>query len=440
MRHVILINPPSPPDQAANREGTAGMGVIGAQATDFVYPPQTIATVAAVLRTNGYAVTCIDAVAEKLDTAATIERVPAPSEGVDVGVLVSQATRRIDMTFIDALAAAEPGGEIIAFGPAMRFIGPDIMAQSNVTAVAMGEAETAVLSTLQMVALEPADDAEGWIAGPAAVDADPNQLPHPAWDLLPHELYPFLTLRAGRGCDDNCAYCPYVASEGFGRTVRSPEAVADELAWLATTYRKPRYLFRDIVFAADRAWVEAFCREVSGLHLEAAWECESRPEHFDLGLLRHMARAGCTTIKIGVETFDDDLLASIGRLRPGESADDYRQRVREVLHACDQVGIGCRVFVMIGLPGETDRARTQTREFLAQVRPPYLSVKIYRPYAGIRVEEAGQSALLNAQWGARALSRQELYDMQRDWQSLQGEAPKPPGWFERVRRKVGRRE
>lgn len=438
MTHVILINPPSPPDQAANREGTAGMGVVGARSNDFVYPPQTIATVAAVLRANNYAVTCIDAVAEKLDTTATIERIPATGEPVDIGVLVSQATRRIDIAFIDAVAAARPGGEIIAFGPAMRFIGPDVMEQSNVTAVAMGEAETAVLSTLQMAAIEAEAAGDDWIAGPAAVDADPNTLPRPAWDLLPHELYPFLTLRAGRGCDDNCAYCPYVASEGHGRTVRPPDAVADELAWLSQTYPKPRYLFRDIVFAADRDWVEAFCHDVSERRLEVSWECESRPEHFDLGLLRSMARAGCTTIKIGVETLDDDLLASMGRLRPGESADDYRRRVQEVLHACAQVGIGCRVFVMMGLPGETDSARTRTREFLAQVRPPYLSVKIYRPYSGIRLETEGQSPVLNAHWGARPLSRQESYDLQRDWQSLQGEPPKPPGWIERVRRKVGR--
>ncbi len=435
MTHVILVNPPSPPDQTANREGAAGMGVVGAQANDFLYPPQTIATVAAVLRANDYEVTCIDAVAERLDITATLARFPAPGAPLNVAVFVSQATRRIDIEFIDALAAVRPDDEIIAFGPAMRFIGPDIMAQSNVTAVAMGEAETAVLSTLQMAQVDAESAEEGWIAGPAAVDVDPSTLPRPAWDLLPHELYPFLTLHAGRGCDDNCAYCPYVASEGMGRVVRPPDTVADELAWLARTYPKPRYLFRDIVFAADRAWVEAFCRAVDERRLEAAWECESRPEHFDLGLLRSMARAGCTTIKIGVETLDDDLLISLGRLRPGESADDYRRQVQSVLHACEQVGIGCRVFVMIGLPGETESARAQTRAFLAQTRPPYLSVKIYRPYAGIRLEETGQSAVLNAHWGARPLNRQELYELQRDWQSLQGEPPRPSGWIERVRRR-----
>lgn len=93
---------------------------------------------------------------------------------------------------------------------------------------------------------------------------------------------------------------------------------------------------------------------------------------------------------------------------------------------------------MLGLPGETDRARTQTREFLARVRPPVLSVKIYRPYAGVRLETEGQNALLNAHWGAHPLSRQELYELQRDWQSLQGEPSKAPGWLERMRRMVGR--
>ena len=75
MSHVLLINPPGPAGKTANREGSAGLGVIGPHADDFYYPPQTIATVAAVLRQAGYSVTCVDAVAEKLDVAATVAMV-----------------------------------------------------------------------------------------------------------------------------------------------------------------------------------------------------------------------------------------------------------------------------------------------------------------------------------------------------------------------------
>lgn len=109
-----------------------------------------------------------------------------------------------------------------------------------------------------------------------------------------------------------------------------------------------------------------------------------------------MGRVGCTTIKIGLETVDDEMLELMGRLHPRQTADDYRDRVLEVLDAAAEVRIACRLFVMVGLPGETYGARAQTREFLASVRPPLLSIKAYRPYAGVRLEQDDLGANLNS--------------------------------------------
>lgn len=427
MSHVLLINPPSPAGKTANREGSAGLGVIGATADDFYYPPHLIATVAAVLRQAGYTVTCVDAVGEKINLAATLARVPPNAADLQIAVLMSQATLAGDIDFCERLQA-DVDATVIAFGPAMRFVGQTVMEQSHVTAVALGEPETAVLRTLQALAM-PADDEtnDEWVTGPSAPTVELAQLPRPAWELLPHDRYPFLTLRAGRGCADDCAYCPYVAVEGHNRQTRPVADVVEELAWLQRTFPKTRYLFRDIVFAADRSWVEAFCAAISAHHLKVNWECESRPEHFDLALLRQMARAGCTTIKIGLETVDDEMLALLGRLHSHQTAEDYRDRVLEVMDAAAQTRINCRVFVMVGLPGETYGARAQTREFLAAVRPPLLSVKAYRPYAGVRLEQGELGASLNARVGARPLTRSELLELQREWQGFQGEPPPPQG-------------
>lgn len=439
MSHVLLINPPSPAGKTANREGSAGLGVIGAQANDFYYPPQTIAVVAAVLETAGHTVSCIDAVAEQLDAASTLARVPPHAADLQAAVLVSQATMPGDLAFIHQLLPEVTGADshVIAFGPAMRFIGQTVMEQCNVAAVALGDPETAVLHTLQALAAPTADDEAEWITGPADPPTDLTALPRPAWRLLPHDRYPFLTLRAGRGCADDCAWCPYVAVEGHTRQTRPAEDVAAELAWLAQTFPKPRYIFRDIVFAADRAWVEAFCAAVSARRLKVRWECESRPEHFDLPLLRQMARAGCSTIKIGLETADDEMLELMGRLRPRQTAEDYREQVVAVLGAAAQAQVACRLFVMVGLPGETYAARAQTREFLANVRPPLLSIKPYRPYAGVRLERDGLGATLSARPGARPLTRVELQELQREWQGLQGEPPSPQGLGSRLASLLG---
>ena len=64
MTSVVLINPPSPVEALANREGTAGFGALSG---GFTYPPHTLATVAAACREAGLDVAVIDAVAERFD-------------------------------------------------------------------------------------------------------------------------------------------------------------------------------------------------------------------------------------------------------------------------------------------------------------------------------------------------------------------------------------
>lgn len=232
MSHVLLINPPGPAGKTANREGSAGLGVIGPHA-EIIFtirrkpsPPWWPCCAR-----PGYSVTCVDAVAEKLDVAATWCVCFPRATDLQIGVLMSQATLTADVDFCQHLLA-DTDVDVVAFGSAMRFIGQAVMEQCRVTAVALGAPETAVPRTLQALATASADDeSDGeWVAGPVLPRADLTTLPRPAWELLPHYCYPFLTLRAGSGGDDDCAYCPYVAVEGHGRQVRPVQAVVDELA------------------------------------------------------------------------------------------------------------------------------------------------------------------------------------------------------------------
>ena len=79
----------------------------------------------------------------------------------------------------------------------------------------------------------------------------------------------------------------------------------------------------DIVFAADRRRAMAIAQGLASADFHTPWECESRPEHFDAELLRQMALAGCTTIKIGVESASPELLVAIGRAENEAEARQY---------------------------------------------------------------------------------------------------------------------
>ncbi|MBC8448578.1 MAG: radical SAM protein, partial [Chloroflexi bacterium] len=444
---IMLVNPPGAAGTTANREGSGGLGVATPGAGGFVYPPQTLAYVAASLREAGHAVMALDAVAEELTVEQALGRLfhaptgvqplgdgetrgqgdketvtlsppllvsPAPPPLEAVGVLVSVATLQADLDFVDALARARPGVSVFVFGHGVRYVWRQVLENSAARLAVLGEAEFNAPAVVEALA---ADDPEALAGLPGVAyrlngeivhhaagqqPGDLDALPYPAWDLLPHDGYPFLTLAASRGCDDGCAYCPYVAAQGRWRA-RSPAAVAAEARWLERTYGKPRLIFRDPVFAADRERTVALCEALRRARVRTPWECESRPEHFDADLLYRLRRAGCQTVKLGLETVDETLLWGMNRLRAGWTVARYRAHVAELVASGRRLGLNCRVFVMTGLPGETRTALEATLAFLQALRPPAVSVTRTRPYPGTRLGEKTGDAM-----GLPALPEAEL--------------------------------
>lgn len=394
---VLLINPPSPSGQTANREGAGGFGAWSAGEEGFVYPPQTLAYSAAVLRSRGWTVRVIDATGERLDCGATMQRVGEHSDEI-IAVLVAHISLESDIDFINCVHAALPQAHLLAIGSSMPFAGPILLERTDVEHVIVGEPEAMLLPVCQTLkgesgirrlrrAVTSAD-----LAMPG-IDRDGrlivlDSLPFPAWDLLPVERYPFLTILTSRGCTDACLFCPYVIGQGRYSRRRAAERVVDEMDWLATTFHPKRVIVRDPVFALDRQRAAQICQGMIDDKIKLAWECESRPEHFYAGLLRLMRQAGCTTIKLGVETADESVLRALHRLAPDGRADDYIRQTAQVAAACRTLDMACRIFVMTGLPGQDDSAVARTLTSLHDIQPTAVHVKPFHRYPGLPMPAA----------------------------------------------------
>ncbi len=390
MPSVFLLNPPDLPGTTANREGSAGMGALHEGTGGFVYPPHLLATAAAVLRQARWRVAALDAQAAGLDIEQTLARLPA----ADALVLpVSYATAASDRAFLNRLREVKPLLKVLAIGPALRY--PQVAHALNDLAdlLLAGEPELALPAALRHLLV--GDVRPGMAVNPYTLAyehylpdghlANLDALPMPAWDVFRKagHNYPFLSIISSRGCPAGCRFCPYVTAQGSEFRAQAPARTVDELAYLQERFRPPHVMFRDPVFGHERSRVLAICAEIRRRQLTLSWECESRPEHFDGRLLRAMHAAGCTTIKIGLETTDPELLVAIGRVPDEAAAAAYVHHVEELIEQCRQIGIVCRVFVMAGLPGQTLAAAQRTRTDLERMRPPRLHVKRYHWYPGI---------------------------------------------------------
>jgi anaerobic magnesium-protoporphyrin IX monomethyl ester cyclase len=362
------------------------MGVVYPHPDAFLYPPQTLATAVASLRDAGYAVRAFDAVVE--EPAGDLAQADA------IGVFVSYASLDTDLAFIATLRQ-QSSARLIAFGPAMRLMGQEVLDRAPVDAVLVGEAEGFFAEALRNLHAEARPSAP-LLLTPDIVQAsgydaqgliqDLDALPFPAWDLLPHGEYGLLTVLSSRGCPDHCAFCPYAAAQGHRFRTRSVENVLAELAWVGQRFRPARLVFRDPVFAHNRERVAEICEGMLSRGLHLRWECESRPEHFDADLLRLMQRAGCQWVKIGLETTDAALLQALRRVASAEKAVEYLQHVVDVVRVCGEIGLHCRLFVMAGLPGQDVGMAHSTRRFVEQLNPTALNVKLCERYPGIALQ------------------------------------------------------
>ena len=83
----------------------------------------------------------------------------------------------------------------------------------------------------------------------------------------------------------------------------------------------------------------ATIRHVRERHPVATISVETNPNFLEAGRLDALRAAGVNRLSVGVQSFDDDLLAEMGRLDSYGSGDDIRRRLRDCRDAFDTLNI-----------------------------------------------------------------------------------------------------
>ena len=392
VRRVMLVIPPGAAGTTPNREGASGLGAVEPTPGAFRYPPHAVAMVTATLRQAGFEVQARDAIALDQDLDRCVRDV-RQAEFDLVGVFVSWATREVDGLFLgqlrQALRVAVP---VVAFGVSTSLMREHL---ADVDYTLEGEPELSFPALCAALhngeplsqVVHPNDLGIGGYDVMGLVQ-DLNALPFPDWNPLAVGAYTHLTVLSSRGCDATCAWCPYVVAQGHRYRACAPERTVDELREIVRRYGSQRVILRDPVFARDLDRAREICRLViddpilrPGRALR--WECESRPEHFDPSLVRLLALAGCTAIKVGVESADVPLLCALGRTSGEEAATAYLAQIKALVRSCRQWGIACRLYALAGLPGETVDSARRTAEYMAALGPDTMTMKVFKAYPGL---------------------------------------------------------
>ncbi|MCK6553057.1 B12-binding domain-containing radical SAM protein [Candidatus Binatia bacterium] len=352
-------------------------------------------TLAAVARQRGYRVGLVDA-----------KRQGASVEDVARRILALRPDYLgLSATTVSVTNAARIAAQVKARAPEVTTIlgGAHVSAVPERTLAAFpdidfgiaGEGEVSLFALLERLEHgRPFDDVPGLAfrrdGRPAANPRAPyienlDELPFPAWDLLPefpHRFQPSLfsypctpvaTLMTSRGCPFSCSFCDRSTSGRRGR-MHGVDYVVAMCRYLVDAGVR-HVLFVDDLFTVRRQRVIDLCTALLDAGLRFSWSCNSHPNLLDPDTLRLMKRAGCWQIAYGIESGSQRVLDVVKR--------EVRiPKMRATLAMTRAAGIRAKGFVIVGHPTEGLDSLAETAAFLRSVELDICQITKFTPYPG----------------------------------------------------------
>jgi len=197
-----------------------------------------------------------------------------------------------------------------------------------------------------------------------------------------NEKFSTVQVMASRGCPYNCWFCSTTQFWRHSTRFRSVGNVMKELESLKQLYNVRAINFADDTFNINPKYLFSLCDAMIEKKLGFKWQCNFRAnETATKELLIRMKEAGCTGIRMGVESGSSRILRQVKGIT--------KEQVRKIVSWCKEIGLGRRLNFIINFPGETIKEAKQTVGFAKEFGEPYL-VNPLVIYPGTYVEEVAK--------------------------------------------------
>jgi anaerobic magnesium-protoporphyrin IX monomethyl ester cyclase len=323
------------------------------------YPPLGLLYICSHLRGKGHSVEVFDSTFQTRAALRARLHQGAPSV---LGIYANLMTRPNVVTILHE--AKEAGWRTIVGGPEPGAYVDEYL-EAGADVVVLGEGEITLQELLS--AWRNGDTDLGQIAGlafrdsrgatcrtsPRAQIADLDSQPWPAREDIDMDRYVdtwrthhgkgSVSIITARGCPFRCEWCSH---QVFGQTHRrrKPEYVADELEWLLERYKPDMLWIADDVFTINHDWLTKWAAELKQRRIHIPFECISRSDRLNEGVIRTLAELGCHRLWVGSESGSQRILDAMQR---GVKV----QTVRQAVALCRQYGIETGMFLMWGYEG-----------------------------------------------------------------------------------------
>jgi len=178
-----------------------------------------------------------------------------------------------------------------------------------------------------------------------------------SWDRIPDGVAGLeIPVRGGVGCPFRCAFCDFT---GLHRNVRSRplDGILNELRSINDVFPDRRVFFTDDNLFASPKRIHELCGAIIENGLQLSWRAFFRADAIDETGAELLARAGCHTALLGVESGDDSILANMRKR-------SCRDTILRAIRLLDRYSVDTLSTMIVGFPGETCRSVDATIDLL----------------------------------------------------------------------------
>ena len=325
--------------------------------------PIGICYVAASLINNGFQVEIIDVIGENLSRDKFKKRLfGCHADFFGIGGLIMAFNNVVDIARM--IKETHPHSFIFAGNTVGSTIPEILLHNSSVDAIIMGEGEITTVDLIEAVKNgKKLEDVKGiafkteesnvFITSPRPPIENLDELPYPAWDLIPmknyfenygRNVYPVSSVR---GCPYNCIFCCKTFI-GYKVRSRSPESILNELIEIKKRFDIESFMFFDDLFLYNKKRAIEFCqlKEKSPLK-DMEWTASARVDSLNDELLLALKKSNCIDLGVGFESASQNILDFYNKkitIEQSQKAIDLCKKYDMALNGAS---------FMIGAPDET---------------------------------------------------------------------------------------
>lgn len=301
-----------------------------------------------------------------------------PADVVALSVNTTSAFRSYEV----ARVFREKGAKIIMGG-----IHPSMMpdeAQAYADSVVLGEAEEIWKTIIDDAANKKLKDRYQ-----AEKYPDPENIPHPAWQMLNTKRY-FVprTFQASRGCPYSCSFCSSTKFFGAKHRFRPIENIIKEIK----EYNKKFLVFVDDNIAGSHDYSKELFKSLK--KCGKRWVSQSSVDiALNDELLKLAAESGCAGLLVGFESINPSNKNSVKKLR---QADEYKEHIKKI----KSYGISVHGSFVFGFDSDTSDVFGSTVDFVMENRLEVANYCKLTPYPGTCIfdEFSREGRILHNDW------------------------------------------